>query len=803
MANEVESNNSQSEANEIVFNETVTGNISEPGEQDYFKINVSSPGTINISFDVPTNSSENDYFAIGITRGQELLAKYYIGSDTNISIPAQYSGTYYIWFDNRYDANATKGSGLTLHDAGQYSFVATFSDTLGNVELENNSRADNATPIIKNTEYTGQINRVGDGDFYKISVDNPGDLELVFTPSSTTNTEDFSVEIITGDGSQALQVVKTGSTAILTQAISSAGDYLVRVNSGNQTINDDPYTIKIVTTETSNSGEIEPNNSINEATLLTNSTLTGQLNNDNDTDYYEFTINQPGKININFDPPTNTSSKYFNLSIRDSNGSILASYQTGKSETLSAYVESSGKYYVLVQKDTFFNSENYTIEATFSSGSFNYETESGANNNSIGSYSDNIVLGKTYTAQLHSNDDVDTFSFTIDQPGTIDLTFLTPSDTSSKYYDIEILDSSSNLLSGTEIGQDTTVSASAQTSGTYYVRIKSDTFYKDDSYDIKVTTTAGLGDVELEPNNSINGATLLTNSTLIGQLNNDNDLDYYKIEANQSGTITLTFDPTTDTSSKYFNVTLKKSSGEILSGIETGRAETFSATVGPGTYYALVQKDTFFNSENYTVKRIFSPNSGDAAGSGREVEINNTQNTATSIPLDTFITAQLYNREDADTFSFTIDQPGTIDLTFRTSSSTSSKYYDIEIRDPSYNLLSGTEIGQDTTVSASAQTSGTYYVRIKSDTFYKDDSYDIKVTTTAGLGDVELEPNNSISDGTLLEDTALTGNLANDNDLDYYKIEANQSGTITLTFDPTTDTTVSYTHLTLPTKSIV
>lgn len=84
MANEVESNNSQSEANEIVFNETVTGNISEPGEQDYFKINVSSPGTIKISFDVPTNSSENDYFAIGVSRGQEIIAKYYIGSDTNI-----------------------------------------------------------------------------------------------------------------------------------------------------------------------------------------------------------------------------------------------------------------------------------------------------------------------------------------------------------------------------------------------------------------------------------------------------------------------------------------------------------------------------------------------------------------------------------------------------------------------------------------------------------------------------------------------------------------------------------------------
>jgi hypothetical protein len=73
MANESEPNNSRPEADPIDFGETVIGNISDPGEQDYYQINVSSPGTINIALDVLTNSSENDYFAIGITRGQVFL----------------------------------------------------------------------------------------------------------------------------------------------------------------------------------------------------------------------------------------------------------------------------------------------------------------------------------------------------------------------------------------------------------------------------------------------------------------------------------------------------------------------------------------------------------------------------------------------------------------------------------------------------------------------------------------------------------------------------------------------------------
>jgi len=75
MANEVESNNSRPDANEIVFNETVTGNISEHGEQGYFKINFSSSGTINIFFDVPTNSSENNYFAYSDVIESHLINK--------------------------------------------------------------------------------------------------------------------------------------------------------------------------------------------------------------------------------------------------------------------------------------------------------------------------------------------------------------------------------------------------------------------------------------------------------------------------------------------------------------------------------------------------------------------------------------------------------------------------------------------------------------------------------------------------------------------------------------------------------
>ncbi|MDA8851923.1 S8 family serine peptidase [Hyphomicrobiales bacterium] len=619
MANESEPNNSRPEADPIDFDETVIGNISDPGEQDYYQINVSSPGTINIAFDVPTNSSENDYFAIGVTRGQELLAKYYIGSDTNISIPAQYSGTYYIWFDNRYDANATKGSGLTLHDAGQYSFVASFSDTLGNVELEDNSRLDNATPIIKNTEYTGQINRVGDGDFYKISIDNPGDLELIFTPSSTTNTEDFSVEIITSDGSQALQVVKTGSTAILTQAISSAGDYLVRVNSGNQTINDDPYTIKVTTTEPFSNVEIESNDSKNEATVLTNVTLTGQLSNSEDRDYYEFTTNGPGRINVTFDPTISSGYDYFTISILEPSNATLSSFQTGKDGVFSAYVNSSGKYYILVQSTNRYDSDSYTISAAFLSGSHNYETEGGTNNDSWGNYSDNIVLGEMYTGQLYNSGDSDTFSFTIDQPGSIDLTFDPTISSNYDYFTITIRDSDGSILSQSQAGNNSTLSATAKSSGTYYVQIQATSRWSDDPYQLKVTAAVGK-DIQYSLSSDVtnvsegNSVTFTVNADTAPT---SNQTFTYQVEGSASGSTSAASSSDFSPSSGTFTISSGSTSSQFTVNASTDniteRNEGFKVTVSNSSSQTVGSKQITINGASGGFETI-TRKDGDNAG---------------------------------------------------------------------------------------------------------------------------------------------------------------------------------------------
>ena len=78
------------------------------------------------------------------------------------------------------------------------------------------------------------------------------------------------------------------------------------VRDGNNSMNDDPYTIKATVTETFSNIEIESNNTISEATTIANEALTGQLSSSSDIDYYSFTVNGEGKINVNFDPTINS-----------------------------------------------------------------------------------------------------------------------------------------------------------------------------------------------------------------------------------------------------------------------------------------------------------------------------------------------------------------------------------------------------------------------------------------------------------------------------------------------------------------
>ena len=115
--------------------------------------------------------------------------------------------------------------------------------------------------------------------------------------------------------------------------------------------------------------ETESNNSRTTAdSLVSGSAIKGQLSSYSDYDYYKITTSSAGIVAVNFDGPSglygSSYRDYFKVSLLDSSGNILTSQDTGSDTSLNAAVGSAGDYYVLVQDDSYYSSEEYSLTAT-------------------------------------------------------------------------------------------------------------------------------------------------------------------------------------------------------------------------------------------------------------------------------------------------------------------------------------------------------------------------------------------------------------------------------------------------------
>ena len=66
---ESEDNGSRSTADVVTSGSAIKGQVASQSDLDYYKIEASSAGIINVVFDAPTNSSSNDYFKVAVVDG--------------------------------------------------------------------------------------------------------------------------------------------------------------------------------------------------------------------------------------------------------------------------------------------------------------------------------------------------------------------------------------------------------------------------------------------------------------------------------------------------------------------------------------------------------------------------------------------------------------------------------------------------------------------------------------------------------------------------------------------------------------
>jgi hypothetical protein len=115
--NELEANNSQPQANGIFFGSSITGQLFSDTDQDWYRLDTTSGGSVTVNVVVPTNSSFTDYFTITARDSVgNTLAAIETGADTNFSFGVPSAGSYYV----------VVSPGPFNHDSGQYAITPSF-----------------------------------------------------------------------------------------------------------------------------------------------------------------------------------------------------------------------------------------------------------------------------------------------------------------------------------------------------------------------------------------------------------------------------------------------------------------------------------------------------------------------------------------------------------------------------------------------------------------------------------------------------------------------------------------------------
>lgn len=372
------------------------------------------------------------------------------------------------------------------------------SETVGTIigetdkEIEPNDSALQANLISVNAEIKGRLQTEEDVDYYKISLQKKGSICISFGHQKIDSNDTFwKVSLL--DNSEEM-VLKEDIVGGVVQSESnkariSSGDYYLKVEK--YYYSDLEYTIKVNFTEEDDSFENEPNDEIASANPIElNSKMTGNIQHEDDTDYYKFTLTELGSVHISFEhAKIDSNDSFWRISLLSETSAdpIIESSVRG-SESISQLSKARlpiGTYYIKVNKYQFSNID-YHINLNYQKEGNSYEVE--PNNDILNA--NKIEVNKKIIGNIQREDDVDYFTFTVNQNGTLSIEFNHPKiDLDDTHWTVYLLDNTDTAkIEQKIIGSmvKTTSDRIRVSAGTYYVKIDKRFKYSNLDYNFTV-----------------------------------------------------------------------------------------------------------------------------------------------------------------------------------------------------------------------------------------------------------------------------------------------------------------------------
>lgn len=341
---------------------------------------------------------------------------------------------------------------------------------------------------------------------------------------------------------------------------------------------------------------------------------TGTLSDEEDIDYYEFEVEQKGKIYLAFrHAKIDDSGTFWDISILSAEDQeILSLDSTGENvESVSDAARVSPGTYFLRIENRYYSDEAYTFLISYSAEDESYETEP---NDDLTNQSMVISSNTEYTGNLSSSYDIDYYQINISEKSKFWFTFSHEKmNENSSLWNISLLTDSDSTL----IDFDVQGSVANSTSdcvrvppGNYYVRV-SPVHYSNADYSFSLCSETEDTSTENEPNDDYSSATSITvGSSMTGNIQNSNDQDFYVFQLGSNTDLSLTFSHAKQDSNYAFwrvqlydlnsSDAIETSEGESTIRIYGNSEENlvrYWTDLPMGTYYLKVYPNSYCNDD--------------------------------------------------------------------------------------------------------------------------------------------------------------------------------------------------------------
>jgi VCBS repeat-containing protein len=731
-------------------------------------------------------------------RGQTLTASNTLADADGI--PTTGDGAIkYQWLANgNYIEGATASNyTLTQAEVGKViTAMASYTDLGGELESVPSSEtvviAPADTLLTLGVKISDVFQMVGDRDYFKFSVTDPGALTLEFDlPPNGDPYSYFSLELY-GPNDTWLSSFSSAESRTFPTILVQEGDYYLDAGAWYFSGQSVAYSLTASLVPGSTGVlESESNDTIQTADALSlDTTVTGQMATGEDLDYFKFSVTAPGVLTLAFDLPIGF--EYFDpftLSLYDVEGVLLNSIASGVSQTYQTSLSQAGDYYLAVSATylyDFSEGGSYSLKASHVVGSTaGFESEG---NNSADTANE-LTLGEAVKGQLSSYADIDTFKLEALSAGLLTLNFdlsdgsmavnsvnslnnvddtdntdypdytddgdypdYTDYSDYSDAFSVRLVDADGMVIASFSAGSTQTFKASVTEAGDYFVEIASnDYYYSAEAYELTASIEAVAEGFEIEPNNYYPNE-VQSGQPITGKLSTPEDVDWFFLNLEASSDLKITFDAPTDSDESYFQGWLYDENGYLLVSDVTGRDVEFTVgALDAGFYYfgLSTSSSDLHNAGDYDLTLTAL-----ASAVNIEAEDNNSPISANPLALDAPISGNLETADDIDVFSVDLSSQGMLTVNFESpTDSTWNDYFRIDVHDPDGELLDSRNTGVNTAFDVKLPIGGKYTVTIAAVGTEDHSDLDYRLSVSASAAVVEEQLPEGAIQGTLTDDT--------------------------------------------------